>query len=139
MPCFYPGHFLLLRFNFRKPCILKNATLCIKCCIFLTVYISVIFSNTLPLNLILQIYFHKNGISFILTYPKIPFCNSKRRVIENLHQKNWRYSLFPGMIAKCFPQGMTTDVRIVNRFGCCLFYNTVRLGTANGNIKIRLF
>lgn len=80
-----------------------------------TIYFGTISENLTPKYnfLYLKIHFQKDKVSLVLLDAKVAFRDFKGRVVKDVHQHDRRGSLFPCMVAKCFPQGVAADVFIV--------------------------
>lgn len=93
-------------------------------------YIGTYLKNITPNFIFLQINFHEDRIPFILLNAQIFLCYAVGGMIKHIHQKSRRDALLPGMVAKSFAQGVTADMRGMQRFLRSFFHNTEGLGAA---------
>lgn len=60
-------------------------------------------------------------------------------MIEQTHKQCGLCSLFPCVVAKRFPHGVTADHAAVCGLGCGFLYNAVRLRTVDGMLPVGIF
>lgn len=80
----------------------------------------------------------KHVVFFFLYDSEIAFCDLIERMVVDHHEHDRGYALFPCVIAKCFSQGVATDVFVLPGLDGGFANDAPRLAAADGLVDVAI-